>query len=164
MGPDPAEARRRYDRLAPTYDRQLRPVAAFQDRLRRRAVAQLELRQGATVLDLGCGTGASFGALLEAVGSAGTVIGVDQSPGMLDVARRRISDGGWTKVSVIEAPVQHADLPDAEGAMFFFTHDLMRTPAALDNVVRAVRPAGRIVSAGARRPALWLAPARSRRG
>jgi ubiquinone/menaquinone biosynthesis C-methylase UbiE len=156
--PDAQEARRRYDEMAPTYDRGLTRLRRFQEGLRRDAVGALGLLPGARVLDIGCGTGASFGRLVRIVGDAGRVVGVDQSAGMLDVARRRIAAEGWTNVQLVDAPVQDAALPDADAALFFFTHDLMRTPAALDNVVAAVRPDGRVVTCGARRPSLWLAP------
>ena len=161
-GPDPVEARRRYDEMASDYDHHLglqsSRLGRYQEGVRRRAVAALQLKPGQTVIDVGCGTGASFARLLAAVGRDGRVVGVDQSSGMLAVATKRIAEQGWTNVKLIEAPVQEARLPDADAAIFFFTHDLMRTPAALDNVTTAVRPGGRIVTAGAKRPSLWLAP------
>ncbi len=154
--PDRAEARRRYDRMAAGYDCQLglrsRRLARIVEGVRRRAVVALRLEPGQTVIDVGCGTGDSFPRLLAAVGRSGRVVGVDQSEGMLRVATQRIADEGWTNVELIEAPVQEARLPDADAALFFFTHDLLRTPAALDAVAKAVRPGGRIVAAGMQRP------------
>jgi ubiquinone/menaquinone biosynthesis C-methylase UbiE len=161
-GPDPIEARRRYDNMAVDYDRHLglqsSRLGRYQEGVRKRAVAALQLKPGQTVIDVGCGTGASFARLVAAVGRDGRVVGVDQSGGMLGVATKRIADEQWTNVELIEAPVQDAKLPDADAAIFFFTHDLMRTPAALDNITTAVRPGGRVVTAGAKRPSLWLAP------
>jgi len=161
-GPDPHEARRRYDGMADEYDRRLgfqsSRLGRYQEGIRKRAVAALQLQPGQTVLDVGCGTGASFARLVAAVGSAGRVVGVDQSAGMLEVATKRIVDHGWTNVELVEARVEEARPPDADAAFFFFTHDLMRTPAALDNVTAAVRSGGRVVAAGAKRPSLWLAP------
>lgn len=158
-GPDPAAARRRYDRFAPTYDRQLAPLRTLQDRIRHDAISRLDLRAGASVVDVGCGTGASLPRLVEAVGHTGRVIGVDQSEGMLAEARRRIDAAPWSNVELIHAPVQQAELPrDVDGALFFFTHDLLRAPVAVDNVVSAVRPGGRIATAGARRPSAWVLP------
>jgi ubiquinone/menaquinone biosynthesis C-methylase UbiE len=161
-GPDPSEARRRYDRMAAGYDHHLglqsSRLGGYYEGVRKRAVAALGLESGQTVIDVGCGTGASFARLTAAVGPAGRVIGLDQSPGMLDVARRRIGDAGWTNVELVEGRVEEAGLTEADAAIFFFTHDLLRTPAALDNVVSAVRPGGRVVSAGMRRPSWFLAP------
>jgi ubiquinone/menaquinone biosynthesis C-methylase UbiE len=161
-GPDPVEARRRYDSMAVDYDRNLglqsSRLGRYQEGVRKRAVAALQLKPAQTVIDVGCGTGASFARLIAAVGRDGRVVGVDQSAGMLAVATKRIAEEGWTNVELIEDPVEEAKLPDADAALFFFTHDLMRTPAALDNVTTAVRTGGRVVTAGAKRPSLWLAP------
>jgi ubiquinone/menaquinone biosynthesis C-methylase UbiE len=159
-GPDRAASRRRYDRIATKYDRDAGQQSGRFSRIvegaRKRAVAALELEPGQTVLDVGCGTGASLSRLVAAVGPTGRVVGVDQSAGMLGVAAKRIEAAGWTNVERIEAPVEEAKLPPADAALFFFTHDLLRTPAALENVVRAVRPGGRIACAGQQRPAHWL--------
>lgn len=161
-GPDPVEARQRYDSMAVDYDHHLGLQASrlgrYQEGVRKRAVAALQLKTGQTVIDVGCGTGASFARLGAAVGRDGRVVGVDQSAGMLAVAAKRIADAGWTNIELIEAPAQEAEIPDADAAIFFFTHDLMRTPAALDKATTAVRHGGRVVTAGAKRPSLWLAP------
>lgn len=154
-GPDRSEARRRYDEIAADYDRdpgqQSGRFARYVEGIRKRAVAALRLAPGQTVIDAGCGTGASFARLVAAVGRDGRVVGVDQSGGMLEVASRRIADEGFTNVTLVEAPAEEAELPEADAAIFFFTHDLMRTPAALDNVTGAVRPGGRIAAAGMKR-------------
>src|SRR5437016_2394526 len=101
-GPNTEQARLRYDRYAPTYDRQLRQLRRIQEGIRARAIRQLELTKGNIVLDVGCGTGASFAALVEAVGPDGRIIGIDQSTGMLGEARRRIERDRWANVEVIE--------------------------------------------------------------
>lgn len=153
-GPDPDMARDRYNTIAATYDRQLGPLRRIQQQLRRDAVERLRLTPGATVLDVGCGTGASFADLVSAVGSNGRVIGVDVSERMLELAKRRTQEEGWRNVQLIRSPAQDTPLPAADAALLFFTHDLLRTAAALDAVVAAVRPGGRVVTAGARQPGL----------
>ncbi|MCY7403507.1 MAG: methyltransferase domain-containing protein [Cryobacterium sp.] len=91
---------------------------------RERGVALLNLRPGAIVLDLGCGTGLNFALLVDAVGPSGTVIGLDRSPEMLTMARRRVLANGWTSVCLIEAdattfdPMRVANvLPAASGGL-----------------------------------------------
>jgi protein-L-isoaspartate O-methyltransferase len=86
--PDSDEARRKYRRLAAVYDRRIRFVAP----IRRRVIDLLCLQPGEHVLDMGCGTGASFAALREAVGQTGRVTGVELSEEMAAVARTRIAD------------------------------------------------------------------------
>lgn len=66
-------------------------------------VALLGLRPGDTVLDLACGTGLNFALLVDAVGPAGAVIGLDRSREMLEMARRRVKSNGWTNVRLVEA-------------------------------------------------------------
>src|SRR5207249_3037114 len=78
-GPDRQLARRKYEQLAPAYDRLVRLTA----RMRRLAVERLELRQGDDVLDVGCGTGLSFPLIEERIGAEGRLIAVDLSPDML---------------------------------------------------------------------------------
>jgi demethylmenaquinone methyltransferase/2-methoxy-6-polyprenyl-1,4-benzoquinol methylase len=159
-GPNRAEARQRYDRIAAAYDQdagqQSGRFARITEAARKRAVAALALQPGQTVLDVGCGTGASFARLVTAVGPRGRVVGVDQSPAMLAVAAKQVETAGWRNVELVEAPVEEARLPTSDAALFFFTHDLLRTPAALDNVLRTVRPGGRVAAAGLQRPTSWL--------
>jgi SAM-dependent methyltransferase len=143
--PDSAEARRRYHKLAPRYDKWIRFVVP----LRRKAVERLDLRSGDHVLDMGCGTVASFGALREAVGAAGRVTGIELREEMAAVARQRIEDNGWQNVEVVVGDGTTAVLPsNVDGILFFLTHDLMRTPAVVNRAIAAGRPGARVVAFG----------------
>lgn len=153
--PDTVEARRRYGQLASRYDRHIRFVAP----LRRRAVQRLKLQRGGHVLDMGCGTGASFGDLRSIVGATGRVTGVELSEQMAAVARRRVEDNGWTNVEVVVGDAGHAPLPsDVDGILFFETHDLMRTPAVVRRAVAAGRPGARVVAFGPASAPRWALP------
>ena len=101
-GPDSSLAIARYRRLARHYDRATRRAAP----VRARAVAALGLRPGETVLDVACGTGVCFPLLEEQVGRSGTIIGVELSPDMLALARRRVEHAGWTNVTLIQASME----------------------------------------------------------
>jgi ubiquinone/menaquinone biosynthesis C-methylase UbiE len=144
--PDRAQALRQYRRRAAGYDRgwSSRAVA----RVRRRALERLDLTRGAVVLDVACGTGVNFTAIQRAVGPGGRLIGVELSPEMLDVARARVETAGWRNVELIQAAVEEADLPAADAALLSYTHDVLRSPDALQRVLDAVRPGGRVVAAG----------------
>ena len=52
---------------------------------------QLPREAGATILDLGCGTGLELGYYFELVSTA-RVTGIDLAPGMLEVLRRKFPD------------------------------------------------------------------------
>lgn len=68
---------------------------------RRAAIEALDLRPGARVLDVGCGTGLNLPLLAAAVGPAGEVVGVDASAAMLRQARQRIARYGWSNVRLV---------------------------------------------------------------
>jgi ubiquinone/menaquinone biosynthesis C-methylase UbiE len=107
------------------------------------------------VIDVGCGTGLSLPALQQAVGSRGRVVGIEQSPEMIELARRRVAAHGWRQVTLIEAPVEQAEVPLlADAALFHFTHDIQQTPAALGRVLAHLRPGARVVATGLK----WAEP------
>ncbi|MEO6827491.1 MAG: methyltransferase domain-containing protein [Microbacteriaceae bacterium] len=72
-------------------------------------VRLLRPRPGDVVLDLGCGTGLNFSLLADAVGPSGLVIGLDRSPGMLAVARRRVAREDLRTVRLLEADAESFD-------------------------------------------------------
>lgn len=77
---------------------------------RRAGIRLLDPRPGDVVVDLGCGTGLNFSALLEAIGEGGLVIGIDRSPDMLAMAQRRVDRAGWgDRVRLIEADAAELD-------------------------------------------------------
>lgn len=102
---------------------------------------------GATVLDLGCGTGRNFSLLVERVGERGNIIGVDYSEGMLEQARRRIQAKGWRNIELVRGDAARLDgisgPVDAVIAIWVLgiVYDL---EAALDRAVNLIRPGGSI--------------------
>ena len=86
--------------------------------IRRAAVDQLDPQPGDTVVEMGCGSGANLQLLRERVGSEGRIIGVDMSPGVLGVARNRISRRGWTNVHVVRADATQPPLGEGVDCVF----------------------------------------------
>ncbi|MGE5145849.1 MAG: class I SAM-dependent methyltransferase, partial [Candidatus Eiseniibacteriota bacterium] len=82
----PAEVRSVYRRRARNYDitANLYYLVGFREQHYRRLAADaLGLSKGATVVDLGCGTGLNFGPLEEKIGETGRLVGVDLTDAML---------------------------------------------------------------------------------
>ena len=149
-----AAARDLYRARCGYYDLQLAPY----EMLRRTAIERLALQPGQVVLDIGCGTGMSLGLLRQAVGPQGHVTAVDQSPEMLEQARQRVEQAGWSQVELVCSPVQESSLPgQADAALFHFTHDILQTPAALDHVLAHLAPGARLAICGLKWAPPWFA-------
>ena len=153
--PDRGAALAQYELRAATYDFEL----ALFEPLRDLAIGRLDLRAGETVLDVGCGTGLSLDKLHRAVGPAGRVVGIEQSPAMLARARERSCVAKSGNVELIFSPAEELELEGrADAALFHFTHDVLRRPEALDQVLARMRPGGRVVACGLQWAAPWAVP------
>ena len=78
---------------------------------RSEVVNQLDMKQGDTVLELGCGTGLNFPLIQKKVGQQGKIIGVDIAPGMLEMADRKARKNNWGNIDLIESDLALFDFP-----------------------------------------------------
>lgn len=146
---------KQYRRRARFYDLEL----ALIEPVRRRAIERMGLRGGETVLDVGCGTGLSFELLERGIGREGRIVGIEQSADMLAQARERAARKHFDNITLINSPVEDADITVvADAALFHFTHDILRTPAAVANVIRHLKPGARIVASGLKWASPWPSP------
>ena len=96
---------------------------------------------GGLVLDLGCGTGEVLELLRH---NCSEVIGVDGSPRMLELARRRFGEDS-AGVSLRIGELDHLPLRDGEAdfaCINLVLHHLSRPQDALREIARVVRPDG----------------------
>jgi demethylmenaquinone methyltransferase/2-methoxy-6-polyprenyl-1,4-benzoquinol methylase len=127
-------------------------------RFRQRSVRALDPQPGDRILEVGCGNGNSFSRLRGGVGPKGTVVGIDESAGMVRAARDRISATGCRNVHVLRGDARR--LPVARGT-FDAAYAAMSVSAvpdperAVEAVNRALRPGGRFVVLDARPFAQW---------
>lgn len=155
-----ADIRARYQRLARHYDRSLilLRMCGFRERhYRREAVAALALPSGGTVIDLGCGTGRNLPLLREAVGADGRVIGVDLTEAMVNEARRRVRDRGWTNVELVVADAaRYPFSAGVDGVLSTFAVTLAPTyDDILRRAARALGPQGRLAVMDLKLPERW---------
>ena len=138
-----AGVRRVFDLVAADYDNV--GVAFFQP-IADGLVEAVGARPGDRALDLGCGNGAATRVLADAVGSGGSVVGLDLSPAMVERARQALGDSA-TPVTLLVGDASDPDLPAASfdvvtaSLVLFF---LPEPAAALSRWVRLLAPGGRI--------------------
>ncbi|HVJ53344.1 MAG TPA: methyltransferase domain-containing protein [Aliidongia sp.] len=109
------------------------------------AIDRARVRPGETVLDIGCGSGATTAGLAEAVGPAGRVIALDVSGPMLAAASRRLA--GLGNVDFVLADAASYRFPEGVADLLFSRFGVMffGEPAeAFANMRRALKPDGRV--------------------
>jgi demethylmenaquinone methyltransferase/2-methoxy-6-polyprenyl-1,4-benzoquinol methylase len=131
------DARELFAPLGPTYDRYARLLSLGQDPRWRADLVSRIPPDAERVLDVATGTGA---VALELVKRGHTVVGIDQSPEMLGVARYRLRD-----VEFHEGRAEALPFGDAEFDALTFTY-LFRyvddVPGTLRELARVVKPGG----------------------
>lgn len=129
-------------RAADLYQRFFVPtIAAPVSRALLDAVA---LQLGERVVDIACGSGVLTRAAAERVGPTGTVVGVDLSPDMIDVARDTPAAGAPIEWHTADA--EALPLPDASCDVVLCQMGLM----FMQNPSQALREACRILAPGGR--------------
>lgn len=136
-------------------DRYLRDVDARFTDVVARCIELAALRPGEAVLDLGTGTGAAAVPAAQAIGTGGSVVGVDISPQMLALAQRRLSSLRLSNVQLREGRGEEIPADDASFDVLLASLSLMYVidrEAAARECARVLRPGGRFVAA------VWAGP------
>jgi ubiquinone/menaquinone biosynthesis C-methylase UbiE len=129
-----------YDRVAPQYDAW---AGGLHGRVATKLVDVASPRRGDAVLDVGCGTGLVTHLLAASVGRKGSVVGIDLSARMLDLARPRALPNTKFMAMAAEHMVfrSHSfDLITYGQSLPYLVNPL----ASLEEAVRLLRPGGRV--------------------
>ena len=141
---------RLFGRIAPIYDLINRLMSAGLDgRWRAFAARKLTLGAGEVGLDLGAGTADLSIAVLRHAGAGVCMIGLDITPEMLEVGRRKLARLGLQdRIDLRVGDAEHIDLPDnsVDGCCSAFTvRNLTDLHRGFSEMRRVVRPGGRVV-------------------
>jgi SAM-dependent methyltransferase len=120
-------------------DRMLEPIG-------RHIVARAAPRPGETVIDVGCGGGATIVELARHVGTGGQVTGIDVSAPLLTIARERARQA-TAAVEVVQADAETHPLPEGRFDLAFSRFGIMffaDPAAAFANLRRGLKPSGRL--------------------
>lgn len=155
--PTAAVAPPAYRDHAGRYDHRTRMFQHWRELL----VTQLDTQPGDTVLDVGCGTGLCLPHLQRKIGPTGTIVGIDESQDMLNIAADRVTHHGWSNVQFINGPVDQARIDiTADAALFCAVHDVLQSPTGLANIFSRLRPGSAIAAIGGKWPTPLLWPLR----
>lgn len=114
------------------------------------------VREGMRLLDVGCGTGDLTIRLARRVGPEGHVTGLDLTPAMLAVARRKVdAEGLGDRVTLVEGNALALPFPDGsfDGVTAGFSlRNMADLDGALREMFRVLRPGGFAVSLEVSKP------------
>lgn len=136
--------------LGPTYDRAASVLSFGQDPRWRRLLVSRIPDDDLHVLDVACGTGAVALELARRVAGR-HVIGIDQSPEMVDAGRARVARAGLgERITLREGRAESLPFADDEFDALTFTYLLRYVDdpgATLRELARVVRPDGTVAMA-----------------
>ena len=108
---------------------------------------ELQIRAGDSIIDVGCGAGHLLPHLAKAVGSPGTIYGLDPSKAQLEQANQRCSE--FEIIKLIERSADDSQIQSSWCHSATSTQALEYIPdvgSALDEITRILKPGGAFVN------------------
>ena len=150
----PAGVRAMFDRIAPVYDAMNHVMTAGLDRRWRRVAAEAVVRPGDRVLDACCGTGDLALACVRA--GAGSVVGLDFSPRMIERARKKSDAVAWLEGDALSLPFEDGAFDAA--TVGFGVRNVVDLDRGLSELARVLARGGRLGILEITQPTGALAP------
>ncbi len=125
-------------------------IAPLEIRSRRRALQLAGISESDRVLEVAVGSGNAFLDIARQKGTSKGLSGIDLTPGMIRVTRKRMNRKGFSQPDLREADARHLPYPDHEFDLVFSSNMIDLIPSReIDTVLgefsRVLRPGGRIV-------------------
>ncbi|HKB08318.1 MAG TPA: methyltransferase domain-containing protein [Candidatus Polarisedimenticolia bacterium] len=135
-----------------TAPREQARLARLNELINKRSLAELGLRGGERILEVGSGLGQFARAMARQAGPSGSVLGIERSPDQLRGAARTARAAGeaglveWRQGDALDLPLRRGEWGsfDVAHARFLLEH-LPDPLVVVRAMTRAVRPGGRIV-------------------
>lgn len=138
-----------FSRIAPRYDLVTTLLSYGQDRRWKKELVRLtDVQPHHFILDLACGTGDITFMLANRV-TVGRVLGVDITPGMIQIARRKKQQTGISAIDFEVNDITQLDFPDNTYDRITVGYGIRNIPDIahlLSEVVRMLKPGGRFLS------------------
>jgi demethylmenaquinone methyltransferase/2-methoxy-6-polyprenyl-1,4-benzoquinol methylase/phosphoethanolamine N-methyltransferase len=138
------------NRLAPYYDPLVRVTmlcVGGERRIRQKIINHLELGPADHVRDAGCGTGTLAVMMACTIGSTGSVVGIDLSPRMLNVAQRKAS---LPQLTFLKQNAEDLQFPDGyldKVTAVYVLHEMLHEARqnTLREIYRVLKPDGHLL-------------------
>ncbi len=112
------------------------------------ALDLLGIQSGASVADVGAGSGEFTWRLAERVGASGKVFAVDTQPAALDRIRKTVSAHGFSNVKVLKGTEQDPKLPPGKLDLVLLAgvyHGLLHPQDMVRKLRESLKPEGKLV-------------------
>ncbi len=108
-------------------------------------IRDLKIPENPTVLDVGCGTGISTFELMKKAQGRGKFYGIDISQKMIDLARAKAADLGYSNAEFFKGDAERLEFPESSFDLVLSNqvfHFLLNKQKALDEMFRVLKPMG----------------------
>lgn len=146
----PVRGKTHQERLESFYSGQAGAYDDFRKRLlkgREEMYSALPVEPGQVWVDMGGGTGANLEWIAAKVPQFAKIYVVDLSTSLLEIARQRVQQRGWTNVEIVEADATTFVPPEDSADLVTFSYSLTMIPdwfAAAEQAHRILKPGGHI--------------------